>query len=196
MKARVLVDCASCPHELCTDVITSCEALPVNPLIDDRDVEVILDELLDLTALHGLPYFADHDRETYQLVLESARALARDALFPAYRTLDAAPPTLADGKVTVHPALHGLFDRLVELGFAAAPRPHEVGGAQLPLVVCSLATIVCERSASVASDFTSAFCSRSARSRRRCTLGYASAVLLCSNSPLFQNNAEQTMNAT
>jgi butyryl-CoA dehydrogenase len=46
---------------------------------------------------------------------------------------------LADGKVTVHPALHALFARLVELGFAAAPRPHEVGGAQLPLVVCSLA---------------------------------------------------------
>jgi butyryl-CoA dehydrogenase len=110
----------------------------VNPLIDDRDVEMILDELLDLTALH-VPYFADHDRETYQLVLESARALARDALFPAYRTLDEAPPVLADGKVTVHPALHALFARLVELGFAAAPRPHEVGGAQLPLVVCSLA---------------------------------------------------------
>ena len=121
-------------------MIASCEALPVNPLIDDRDVEVILDELLDLAALQHVPYFADHDRETYQLVVESARALARDALFPAYRTLDAAPPTLADGKVTVHPALHGLFDRLVELGFAAAPRPHEVGGAQLPLVVCSLAT--------------------------------------------------------
>ncbi|MEP6861360.1 MAG: acyl-CoA dehydrogenase [Deltaproteobacteria bacterium] len=110
----------------------------MNPLIDDRDVEVILDELLDLSVLR-VPYFADHDRETYELVLASARALARDALFPAYRTLDEAPPVLVDGKVTVHPALHSLFARLVELGFAAAPRPHEVGGAQLPLVVCSLA---------------------------------------------------------
>jgi len=110
----------------------------VNPLIDDRDVEVILDELLDLSVLRA-PYFADHDRETYQLVIESARSLARDALFPAYRTLDAAPPVLADGKVTVHPALHALFSQLVELGFAAAPRPYDVGGAQLPLVVCSLA---------------------------------------------------------
>ena len=110
----------------------------MNPLIDDRDVEVILDELLDLSVLRA-PYFADHDRETYQLVIESARSLARDALFPAYRTLDAAPPVLADGKVTVHPALHGLFSQLVELGFAAAPRPYDVGGAQLPLVVCSLA---------------------------------------------------------
>ena len=81
-------------------MLSICEAVRVNPLIDDRDVEVILDELLDLTVLH-VPYFADHDRETYELVLASARALARDALFPAYRTLDEAPPTLANGKVTV-----------------------------------------------------------------------------------------------
>jgi butyryl-CoA dehydrogenase len=110
-----------------------------NPLIDDRDVEMILDEMLDLAALE-LPYFADHDRETYELVLQSARTFARDVLFPAYKTLDEAPPTLADGKVTVHPALHALFAQLVELGFTAAPRSHEVGGSQLPLTVFSLAT--------------------------------------------------------
>jgi alkylation response protein AidB-like acyl-CoA dehydrogenase len=110
-----------------------------NPLIDDRDVEMILDEMLDLAALE-LPYFADHDRETYELVLQSARTFARDVLFPAYKTLDEAPPTLANGKVTVHPALHALFAQLVELGFTAAPRSHEVGGSQLPLTVFSLAT--------------------------------------------------------
>jgi len=47
-------------------------------------------------------------------------------LFPAYKTLDEAPPTLANGKVTVHPALHALFAQLVGLGFTAAPRSHEV----------------------------------------------------------------------
>ncbi|MEO8840914.1 MAG: acyl-CoA dehydrogenase [Kofleriaceae bacterium] len=100
---------------------------------------MILDEMLDLVALE-LPYFADHDRETYELVLQSARTFARDVLFPAYKTLDEAPPTLADGKVTVHPALHALFAQLVELGFTAAPRSHAVGGSQLPLTVFSLAT--------------------------------------------------------
>ena len=110
-----------------------------NPLIDDRDVEMILDEMLDLAALQ-VPHFADHDRETYELVLASARSFAREVLFPAYKTLDEAPPTLANGKVTVHPALHAMFGQLVELGFISAPRSHEVGGAQLPLTVFSLAT--------------------------------------------------------
>ncbi|MCX5742839.1 MAG: acyl-CoA dehydrogenase N-terminal domain-containing protein, partial [Proteobacteria bacterium] len=112
-----------------------------NPLVDDRDVEVILDELLDLGALAALPYFADHDRADYELVLASARSLARTTLFPAYRALDAAPATLVDGRVHVHPQLAALVGGIVDLGFTAAPRPYAVGGAQLPLTVCSLATM-------------------------------------------------------
>lgn len=112
----------------------------MNPLVDDRIVEVILDELLDLRALEALPYFADHDRETYEMVLASARSLARDVLYPAYRPLDLAPPTLVDGRVRVHPALRSLVQQIIELGFTAAPRPSSVGGAQLPLTVFSLAT--------------------------------------------------------
>src|SRR5690242_10082631 len=72
-------------------------AAPTNPLIDDRDVELILDEVLDLGRLLRLPYFADHDRETCELLLASARELARDQLYPAYRALDAEPPRLVDG---------------------------------------------------------------------------------------------------
>ena len=110
-----------------------------NPLLDDRDVEMILDELLDLGALAALPHFAEHDRDTYELVLEAARALARDTLFPAYRTLDLDPPRLEGGRVIVHPALRDLYARTRELGLVAASRPHAVGGEQLPLTVTSLA---------------------------------------------------------
>ncbi len=111
-----------------------------NPLVDDRDVEMILDELLDLRALAALPYFAEHDRETYEMVLEAARTLARDTLYPAYRTLDLDPPRLEGGRVIVHPALRALFAATQELGLASAARPHEVGGAQLPLTITALAT--------------------------------------------------------
>ena len=111
-----------------------------NPLLDDRDIELILDEVLDLGRLLGLPYFADHDRETCELVLASARELAREQLFPAYRALDAEPPRLVDGRVVVHPRMRALYARMTELGIVAAPRPHAVGGAQLPLAVFALAT--------------------------------------------------------
>jgi len=111
-----------------------------NPLIDDRDVELILDELLDLGRLLGLPHFDDHDRETCELVIGSARALAREQLYPAYRALDAEPPRLVDGRVVVHPRMRALYARMTELGLVAAPRPHSVGGSQVPLAVFALAT--------------------------------------------------------
>ncbi|HEX8114180.1 MAG TPA: acyl-CoA dehydrogenase family protein, partial [Kofleriaceae bacterium] len=115
-------------------------AATTNPLIDDRDVELILDEVLDLGRLLRLPYFADHDRETCELLLASARELARDQLYPAYRALDAEPPRLVDGRVVVHPRMRALYGRMTELGLVAAPRPHAVGGSQVPLAVFSLAT--------------------------------------------------------
>ena len=99
-----------------------------NPLVDDRLVELLLDDALALPALTALPYFGDHDRDTFALVIDSARRLAREVLFPAYRPMDEQPARLEAGRVVTHPRLRALWPRLVELGLTAAPRPHEVGG--------------------------------------------------------------------
>ena len=40
-----------------------------NPLISDRHVEFLLFELFDAEGLCGLPHFADHSRETFELYL-------------------------------------------------------------------------------------------------------------------------------
>ena len=106
-----------------------------NPLVDDRDVEMLLEEVLDLGRLLRLPYFAEHDRETCRMLIAAARELAREVLYPAYRALDAEPPRLVDGRVRVHPRMRALYARMTELGAVAAPRPHEVGGSQVPLAV-------------------------------------------------------------
>ncbi|HEY4240651.1 MAG TPA: acyl-CoA dehydrogenase [Kofleriaceae bacterium] len=110
----------------------------MNPLIDDRDVALI-SELLGLDRLAELPYFAEHDAATFAQVIDAARSLAREVLYPAYRALDLAPPVLVDGQVRVHPRMHELYRRIVDLGLASAPRPTAVGGAQLPLAITALA---------------------------------------------------------
>src|SRR5678815_1485049 len=102
-----------------------------NPLVDDRDVEMLLEEVLDLGRLLRLPYFAEHDRETCRMLIAAARELAREVLYPAYRALDAEPPRLVDGRVLVHPRMRALYARMTELGIVAAPRPHAVGGSAL-----------------------------------------------------------------
>ena len=101
--------------------------LPANPLVDDRDVDFLLYEVFDATRLTRLPYFAEHGRETFDLVLDSARRFARDVLYPAYRPLDEAPPRLVDGRVVVHPKLKALFPKLLELGLQTG-----VGGQARP----------------------------------------------------------------
>ncbi|MCB9580192.1 MAG: acyl-CoA dehydrogenase [Polyangiaceae bacterium] len=110
-----------------------------NPLISDRHVEFLLFELFDAEGLCGLPHFADHSRETFELYLASAKRLARDVLFPAYRPFDEAPPVLERGRVKVHPLLHDILPQMVELGIIAATRPADVGGQQLPLLVACMA---------------------------------------------------------
>lgn len=115
-------------------------AAPRNPLLSDRDVDFQLYEVLDVPSLCALPTFAEHSRETFDLLLSSARRFARDVLFPSYRAMDAEPPVFRDGRVHVHPLMRSLYPQLVELGLLTATRPPDVGGQQLPMTVYSLAS--------------------------------------------------------
>ncbi len=110
-----------------------------NPLVDDRDVEFLLYDVLGVDRLTELPAFAEHSRATFDLVLQTTRRLAREVLFPAYRAMDAEPPVLEGGRVRVHPAMRSIYPRLVELGLISAARPPEVGGQQLPITVQTMA---------------------------------------------------------
>lgn len=110
-----------------------------NPLIDDRDVDFLLYDVLAADRLAELPAFAEHSRATFDLVLRTTRRLAREVLFPAYRAMDAEPPALRDGRVRVHPVMHEIYPRLVDLGLIAAARPADVGGQQLPATVHTMA---------------------------------------------------------
>lgn len=112
-----------------------------NPLVDDRDVEFLLYEVHDAEALASLPSFAEHDRETFDLFVASARRLARETLWPAYRPMDEAPPKLVDGRVQAHPSMHKIWTRMVELGVLSASRPEAVGGLSLPLLVSTAADV-------------------------------------------------------
>jgi butyryl-CoA dehydrogenase len=103
-----------------------------NPLVSDRDVDFDLYEVLDVEELTKLPPFVDHSRETFDFVVDSCRRLAREHLWPAYRDIDAEPPTFVDGAIVVHPRIKDLYRRMVDLGLISATRPHDIGGQQLP----------------------------------------------------------------
>jgi butyryl-CoA dehydrogenase len=110
-----------------------------NPLLSDRNVEFLLREVMDTKSLLALPAFADHTLETCEMYVQSARKLAREVLYPAYKPMDEAPPVLEGGQLRVHPAMRSIYPRLVALGTITATRPPSVGGASLPTCVATLA---------------------------------------------------------
>jgi len=112
-----------------------------NVLVSDRAIDFILYEVLHLDALCELPAFSEHSRETFDLFLQSARRLARQALFPAYRAMDTEPPRFVDGRVLVHPIMKALYPQLVALGLVNATRPTAVGGQQLPMGIFTVAEV-------------------------------------------------------
>ncbi len=112
----------------------------MNPLLRDRDVEFLMNDVLDVHSLLRLPYFAEHDGDTVALFLGAARRLARESLFPSYKPMDEAPPRFEQGRVFVHAHMKALYPQLVDLGIVAASRPSSVGGQQMPLVVTTLAS--------------------------------------------------------
>jgi len=112
-----------------------------NPLLSDRDVDFLLDEVLELDAVLRWPAFAEHDRASAAAYIDACRRFARDALWPSYRAIDAEPPSFTGGRVRVHARLHELWPRLRDLGVITAARPAAVGGQQLPLVVALAAQL-------------------------------------------------------
>ena len=111
-----------------------------NPLLRDQDLDFLLYDVLDVLALTRFPYFSGHDRELFELVLTSARRLAREVLFPVYKAMDESPPRFVDGRILVHPAMKALYPELNALGMQSATRPEEVGGQQLPLTISTVAS--------------------------------------------------------
>ncbi len=112
-----------------------------NPLLDDRAVDFVLGDVLDVPSLLRLPHFADHGRETLEAWVDLCRRFGREVLYPTYRRMDESPPRLVDGRVLVHPLMHELWPRLRDLGLLAAARPAGVGGQQLPVAVALAGTL-------------------------------------------------------
>ena len=111
-----------------------------NPLLSDRNVAFLLREVLDTAPLFTLPAFADHSLETCEMYVQSARKLAREVLYPAYKPMDEQPPKVGeDGRLRTHALMRAIYPRLVELGTLTATRPPDVGGASLPMFAATLA---------------------------------------------------------
>ena len=72
-------------------------------ILNPRDIEFILYELLDVESMTAWPRFADHGRETFDAALETAAKIASEKFAPHNRKADLNEPTFDGERVSMIP---------------------------------------------------------------------------------------------
>lgn len=111
-------------------------------MIPRRDLDFQLFEVLRADRLCAAPRYAEHDRATFDGVLDSACRLAAEHFAPHAAAADVHEPELRDGRVHVLDATGPALAATADAGFFAAPFPQALGGLQLPWVVAQGANAV------------------------------------------------------
>jgi len=101
----------------------------------ERNLQFLLYEVHDAEALTRYPYFSEHNREGFEMVVQTALRLSKEKLRPYLAEMDRNPPRLVAGEIRVHPMVRAWMRQCGEGGWIAANAPFELGGLQLPLMV-------------------------------------------------------------
>ena len=103
--------------------------------VSERNLRFLLYEVFDASSLVKYPRYADHSREIFDMILETALKLGKDLFKPAFREMDKNQPEFVDGRVKVHPKVKEIMRICGEGGWISATAPTELGGQQLPSLV-------------------------------------------------------------
>ncbi|KRB80358.1 acyl-CoA dehydrogenase [Nocardioides sp. Root190] len=104
-------------------------------LLSARDLDFLLHDWLDVSALSTRERFADHSRESYDALLELCEQIATDHFAPHFRKSDEQEPTFDGTKVELIPEIGEALRRFAEMDGFALGADAEVGGLQLPATV-------------------------------------------------------------
>ena len=110
-----------------------------SPIINRRDLDFQLFEVLDTEGLTSRPRYAEHSKETFRAVLDTAEAMATEKFAPHNHKADANEPTFDGRSVSMIPEVKEALQAFSEAGFIAAAHDFERGGMQLPVVMTQAA---------------------------------------------------------
>jgi butyryl-CoA dehydrogenase len=103
--------------------------------ISERNLKFLLYDVFDAASLTQYPYYEEHNREIFDMVLETAMKIGKDLLRPNLEDMDKNPPEFVDGEVRVHPSMKTFLKECGEGGWIGSNAPMETGGQQLPLTI-------------------------------------------------------------
>jgi len=104
-------------------------------LLSSRNLAFELYEVLDAEGLTRRERFAEHNRETFDAALGTARNIAEKFFAPHNRKGDENEPRYENGQAVLIPEVKPAVDAFLEAGFLNAARSFEAGGMQLPTLL-------------------------------------------------------------
>ncbi len=114
----------------------------MDQFVSMRNLKFLLYEVFQVEDLVRYPYFQEHNREIFDLTLDTALKMGQDLLRPVLREMDTNAPVLVDGKVKVHPAVRTFMKECGEGGWIAAPFSFDLGGQQLPQMISTASQFI------------------------------------------------------
>ena len=73
--------------------------------VSEKNLRFMLVDVFDAASLLAYPLYAEHSRETMDMILDTALKIGKDILKPCFEEMDKKPPELLDGEVRVHALL-------------------------------------------------------------------------------------------
>ena len=110
--------------------------------ISDRNLKFLLFEAFNVESLLKYPRYADHSREVFDMVVDTAMKVATNLYKPLLVEMDRKGPEYVNGEVKVHPDVRKIMKEAGEGGWIAATAPFELGGQQLPEMIFHATTCI------------------------------------------------------
>ncbi|MBC8091242.1 MAG: acyl-CoA dehydrogenase [Pseudonocardia sp.] len=104
-------------------------------LLSRRDLDFLLHEWLDVTALTARERYAEHSRETFDAALDLSEQVATEHFAPHNRAADTHEPEFDGERVHLIPEVAKALEVFAATGITSAAMDEAVGGMQLPQAV-------------------------------------------------------------
>ena len=110
--------------------------------ISEKNLKFLLYDVFDAESLAGFEYFSEHNKKSFDMVLNAAQKLAKDLLYPVFTEMDRKPPELVMGEVKVHPSVEKIMKEFGEGGWISSRVPCDQDGEQLPSMVADICDFI------------------------------------------------------
>ena len=104
-------------------------------LISSKDLEFLLYDVFQAQQLTELPFYQDHDRTTFDGVINTAKKIATEYFLPHNAKADANEPQFDGVSVTTISEVKEAWKHYSESGLLAARHAYDDGGMQLPAII-------------------------------------------------------------